>query len=222
VSQASARSKQGEARQPRPEVRDTLTSARAFETPFSGQPGDLSSRKALPAVTVLRHGRESPGRPAGSPVRSRSGAGYGLVAEPPPSSLKNSDAPWHDWSRDGWPRQPRPAVSAPVLRAPGAVRGIDSSLIYEVLKDVQTRLASLEGMREEMREGFASLRAHMATQHGDAVFLERRVIELERDRSGSNAACSSPTRPTRLDAHSAGVGRKGSSQTPFLLASSSF
>ena len=58
---------------------------------------------------------------------------------------------------------------------------IDNSPIYEVLKDVQTRLASLEGMRDEMREGFASVRAHMATQHGDAVFLERRVLELERD-----------------------------------------
>jgi hypothetical protein len=58
---------------------------------------------------------------------------------------------------------------------------IDNRLIYEVLKDVQTRLASLEEMRLEMRDGFASLRAHMATQHGDAVFLERRVIELEKD-----------------------------------------
>ena len=46
---------------------------------------------------------------------------------------------------------------------------------------MQGRLAGLEGMRDEVREGFASLRAHMATQHGDAIFLERRVIELERD-----------------------------------------
>jgi hypothetical protein len=46
---------------------------------------------------------------------------------------------------------------------------------------MQTRLATLEGMRGEMREGFASLRAHMATQHGDAAFLERRIVELERD-----------------------------------------
>jgi hypothetical protein len=58
---------------------------------------------------------------------------------------------------------------------------IDNRLIYEVLKDVQTRLASLEDMRGEMREGFASLRAHMVTQHADAAFLERRVVELERD-----------------------------------------
>jgi hypothetical protein len=58
---------------------------------------------------------------------------------------------------------------------------IDNRLIYEVLKDLQARLASLEEMRGEMREGFASLRAHMATQHGDAAFLERRIIELERD-----------------------------------------
>jgi hypothetical protein len=42
---------------------------------------------------------------------------------------------------------------------------IDSNLIYEILKDVQARLAGLEGMRGEMREGFASLR----------------VIELEKD-----------------------------------------
>jgi hypothetical protein len=58
---------------------------------------------------------------------------------------------------------------------------IANRLIYEVSKDVQMRLASLEGIRDEMRDGFASLRAHMATQHGDAVFLERRVLELERD-----------------------------------------
>jgi hypothetical protein len=58
---------------------------------------------------------------------------------------------------------------------------IDNRLIYEILKDVQGRFAGLEGMRDEVREGFASIRAHMATQHGDAAFLERRVIELERD-----------------------------------------
>ena len=58
---------------------------------------------------------------------------------------------------------------------------IDSNLIYEILKDVQARLAGLEGMRGEMRDGFASLRAHLATRHGDAAFLERRVIELEKD-----------------------------------------
>jgi len=58
---------------------------------------------------------------------------------------------------------------------------LDSRLIYEVLKDIQTRLAALEGMRAEMRDGFVSLRAHMATQHGDTVFLERRVVELEKD-----------------------------------------
>jgi hypothetical protein len=58
---------------------------------------------------------------------------------------------------------------------------IDGGLIYEILKDVQARLAHWEGMREEVREGFASIRAHMATQHGDAAFLERPVIELERD-----------------------------------------
>ena len=58
---------------------------------------------------------------------------------------------------------------------------IDNNLIYEILKDMQAPLAGLEGMRGEMREGFASLRAHLATQHGDAAFLERRVIELEKD-----------------------------------------
>lgn len=58
---------------------------------------------------------------------------------------------------------------------------IDNRLIYEVLKDVQMRLANLVGMRSEMREGFASLRAHMAARHGDAAFIERRVVELEPD-----------------------------------------
>lgn len=44
---------------------------------------------------------------------------------------------------------------------------IDNRLIYEVLKDLQARLANLEGMRREMREGFASLReviAHRGTR----------------------------------------------------------
>ena len=55
---------------------------------------------------------------------------------------------------------------------------LNTSLIYEILKDVQARLARLDGMRDEMREGFASIRAHMATQHADAAFPERRA---ERD-----------------------------------------
>jgi septal ring factor EnvC (AmiA/AmiB activator) len=67
------------------------------------------------------------------------------------------------------------------LPEPAMAERIDSNLIYEILKDVQARLAGLEGMRGEMRDGFASLRAHLATQHGDAAFLERRVIELEKD-----------------------------------------
>lgn len=58
---------------------------------------------------------------------------------------------------------------------------IDNQLIYEILKHVQARSASLEGMRGEMRDGFASLRAPMATRHADAAFLERRVVALERD-----------------------------------------
>ena len=58
---------------------------------------------------------------------------------------------------------------------------IDNNLICEILKNMQARLAGLEGMQGEMREGFASLRTHLATQHGDAAFLERRVIELEKD-----------------------------------------
>jgi hypothetical protein len=58
---------------------------------------------------------------------------------------------------------------------------LDNRLIYGILKDLQVRLSRLEGMRDEMREGFASLRPHMATQHADAAFLERRVVELERD-----------------------------------------
>jgi hypothetical protein len=53
--------------------------------------------------------------------------------------------------------------------------GIDNNLIYEILKDVQARLAGLEGMRGEMREGFASLRAHLATQHGDMERVKRRL-----------------------------------------------
>ena len=39
---------------------------------------------------------------------------------------------------------------------------IDNRSVCEVCKDFQARLANREGMRSEMREGFASLRAQIA------------------------------------------------------------
>jgi hypothetical protein len=64
------------------------------------------------------------------------------------------------------------------LPEPAMAERVDSNLIYEILKDVQARLAGLEGMRGEMREGFASLRAHLATQYGERV---KRRLELAED-----------------------------------------
>jgi hypothetical protein len=63
---------------------------------------------------------------------------------------------------------PEPAMAEP----------IDNRLIDEVLKDVQTRLARLEGMRDEMRR----LRV-LAGAHGDPARRRgiARLLELERD-----------------------------------------
>jgi hypothetical protein len=58
---------------------------------------------------------------------------------------------------------------------------LDNRLICEILKDVQVRLARLEGVRDEVHEGFASLRAHIAPQRADAAFFECRLVEPERD-----------------------------------------
>jgi hypothetical protein len=77
------------------------------------------------------------------------------------------------------------STTEPIMAEP-----IGNSLVYEVLKDVQARLATLEGMRDEMREGFASLRAHVA--------IQRTAM-----RSSSNAAYSSPPRPIREEDGSA-------------------
>jgi hypothetical protein len=66
---------------------------------------------------------------------------------------------------------------------PSMAEPIGNVPIHEALKDVRTRLASLDEDGGETRDGFASLCADTAIQHGDAVFLERRVIELEKDAS---------------------------------------
>jgi hypothetical protein len=51
--------------------------------------------------------------------------------------------------------------SISIHRNPAMADRIASNLIYEILKDVQARLARLEGMRGEMREGFALLEKDM-------------------------------------------------------------
>ena len=57
----------------------------------------------------------------------------------------------------------------------------DSSLVLEHLKRIQEDIADLKPLRSEMREGFASLRAHTAATHSDLSIFERRVIEVETD-----------------------------------------
>jgi hypothetical protein len=56
---------------------------------------------------------------------------------------------------------------------------IDNRLIDEVLKDVQTRLARLEGCAT--RCATASRPRGRTWRPSEAVFLERGVLELERD-----------------------------------------
>jgi hypothetical protein len=64
---------------------------------------------------------------------------------------------------------------------------IDNNLIDEILKDMQARLAGLEGMRGEMRDGFASLagtarsQTWQCGQHSAAPAMIHRV-----------ARCSTP------------------------------
>ena len=54
-------------------------------------------------------------------------------------------------------------------------------IIIDHLRAIRADVADLKQMRGEMRDGFASLRAHDAAAHGDHALLERRVLSLETD-----------------------------------------
>lgn len=54
-------------------------------------------------------------------------------------------------------------------------------LILDHLSAIRSELAELPRLRSEMREGFATQRAHYAVSHGDQALLERRLIEIEQE-----------------------------------------
>lgn len=56
---------------------------------------------------------------------------------------------------------------------------VSNELIIEHLRRIQADIAELKQMRMEMRDGFASLRQHLAAQHNDHTLLEYRLIALE-------------------------------------------
>lgn len=55
----------------------------------------------------------------------------------------------------------------------------DSTLILEVLKKIQADVSELKDARQEMREGFASIKSHMTGLVGDVFSHERRILNLE-------------------------------------------
>lgn len=52
-------------------------------------------------------------------------------------------------------------------------------IILDHLRIIRSDLGVLKKLRGEMREGFASVRAHQVAAHGDQALLERRVVSLE-------------------------------------------
>jgi hypothetical protein len=53
--------------------------------------------------------------------------------------------------------------------------------IMPILKKIQGDIADLKEMRQEMREGFASIKSHMTGVVGDVFSHERRILNLEDD-----------------------------------------
>lgn len=59
------------------------------------------------------------------------------------------------------------------------------NLTLEILKDVQKRLVDmgreLKYLRDDTREGFASVRAAIQSQQHDIILMERRMERVEED-----------------------------------------
>jgi hypothetical protein len=51
--------------------------------------------------------------------------------------------------------------------------------ILPILKRMQADIAELKQMRQEMREGFASVKSHMTGMVGAVFSHERRILNLE-------------------------------------------
>ncbi len=56
---------------------------------------------------------------------------------------------------------------------------VTNELMFEHLRRIQADIAELKGLRSEIREGFASIRQHLAAQHNDHTLLEYRLLALE-------------------------------------------
>lgn len=52
-------------------------------------------------------------------------------------------------------------------------------LTHTILKKIQADVAELKQIRQEMREGFASVKSHMTGLVGDVFSHERRILNLE-------------------------------------------
>jgi hypothetical protein len=56
---------------------------------------------------------------------------------------------------------------------------VSNELIFEHLRRIQADIGEIKQIRGEMREGFASIRQHLAAQHNDNILLEYRLLALE-------------------------------------------
>jgi septal ring factor EnvC (AmiA/AmiB activator) len=52
-------------------------------------------------------------------------------------------------------------------------------LIRDILRNIQSDVSDLKKMRQEMREGFASIRSHLVAMKTDHGMLERRLMDAE-------------------------------------------
>ena len=52
-------------------------------------------------------------------------------------------------------------------------------LTHSILKQIQADLAELKQARQEMREGFASIKSHITGLIGDVFSHERRMLNIE-------------------------------------------
>jgi hypothetical protein len=56
---------------------------------------------------------------------------------------------------------------------------VSSELVFEHLRRIQGDIAELKLLRGEVRDGFASIRQHLAASHNDSTLLEYRLLALE-------------------------------------------
>jgi hypothetical protein len=55
------------------------------------------------------------------------------------------------------------------------------NLTHEILKKIQADVTELKQIRQEMREGFASMKAHTTGLIGDVFSHERRMLNIENE-----------------------------------------